>query len=284
MTLRVARLFAISALLGSAAFASNIYITGDDGSNLYTLDPSTATSQLVGSFGQSGVYADAFDPNGNLWALTNGYNSGTLATVDLATGAATLVGSGSGVAGLMAMAFASNGTLYVGSWDTNALYTMDTSTGAVATVGSLGFTGLMGFDFDQSGDMFAIASGGFFGPSDLYSINLSTGAGTLVTPIAADSCLMGLSIDSSNRFLATDYCTLNSPLYQIDPATGNLTNLGSTGLAQAMGGDFNDLASVSSPEPSALLLAVSGGVLCFIQRRRKARPGPEALVEKLGTN
>jgi WD40 repeat protein len=233
------------------AQAGTIYQTGSDGTALFTTNSTNGASVLVGSFGYGSVYGDAFSPGGQLYAMVDSYSPSTLATVSLVTGLATPVGVPTGIADLMGIAFAPNGTLYGASWSTNALYTLNTSSGVAKLVGSLGMPGaVMDLSWNyKDKTMYAIASGGPDG-SLLYSVNLLTGAGTLVTNIPGDGCLMGLANDSAGNFLATDYCVGNSPLYKVDPLTGNLTNLGFTGISQPMGGDIYQ----PTPEPGSLLL------------------------------
>jgi hypothetical protein len=238
-----------------SARADGIYITGNNGTSLFVINSSNGASTFVGNFGFS-VFGDAFRPDGTLYAMIDSGSSGSqLATVNILTGAATPIGSATGVSSLDAIAFTPNGTLYAASFATNDLYTLNLSTGAATVVGNLGFTGVMDLAWDSgNGTMYAIESLG--AGSALYSINLSTGTGSLVTTTPGDGCLMGLSIDSANRFLATDYCSSSSPLFQINTTTGALTNLGNTGIANSMGGDV-------APIPEPLTAFTLGGGLAF---------------------
>ena len=249
------------------ARADNIYIESQ-GTTLYVVNSTNGASTLIGTYGFTGVLAQAFSPSGTLYAITRGGSStlAQLATVNLNTGAATLIGSPTGVQ-VEAMAFTPDGTLYAANFNTNNLYTLNPSTGAATLVGPLGFSGIMDLAWDPANStMYAIAS--LCSGSSLYSINRSSGAGTLVTAIPSNSCLMSLALDSSNRLLATDFSNPNSPLYQIDPTTGNLINLGNTGLGSTMGA-----TAAPVPEPSSCTLLLLG-IVWGVARLQKGRTKP----------
>jgi hypothetical protein len=263
-------LFACVFLSPLPGWADNIYITGNGGASLFVINSSNGASTYIGDFGPT-VLADAFRPDGTLYGMiAAGSNGAQLATVNTVTGAATPIASPTGVPGLFSMSFTPDGTLYAASFETDDLYTVNLSTGAASVVGSLGFTGVMDLAWDSfDGKMYAIES--FGSGSALYSINLTTGAGTLVTTPSND-CLMGLVVDSTNRFLATDNCVSSSPLYQINTTTGALSNLGNTGIGGSMGGDI-----APAPEPLPVLTLGSGLALAWL-RKKLARKGQRSVA------
>ncbi len=168
------------------------------------------------------------------------------------------------LATLTGSAFA--GTLYTIDEATDTLQTIDLSTNTFSNVGSLG----VGFSFgdlaydSSSGTMFMVdGRGGGFNNlhiSQLYSVNLATGAATLIGSTGQTE-MFGLTYNPSNGKLYGSRSTTGTGLYEIDKTTGaatflssqtsldGLTYVGSTGQMigfEAGNSDFYDLTNTSS--------------------------------------
>jgi len=266
---RVLSLVCLTLLVMFAGFATSVEATPiyieSRGTTLDVIDSNTGASSVIGPYGVAGVLAQAFGPDGVLYAMFNaGSPNAHLATVNTQTGAATPIGAATGVA-LQAMAFGPNGTLYAGSFTTNNLYKINLSTGAPTLIGSLGFNWIMDLAFDSANQtMYAIAAPPNCTGSSFYSVNLGTGNGSLISNVPADDCLMALAADSSGRLFTTGFMT--GTLYQIDALTGNTINIGNTGVFSTMGAAINPV-----PEPASILLFSSGVMgLARIVRRKRA--------------
>lgn len=168
----------------------------------------------------------------------SGGSLSTLYTINTTTGAATPIGAiGFSITGL---AFdPTTGILYGATSRLEpsgflGLVTINPLTGAGTAVGLYG-TGsetMADISFDSNGNLF-----GFLEPSsdDLYSINKSTGAATLVGN-SPGSAITGLAFDNSDVLYHESAGTLNI----LSATTGLLvTTVGSAGILVGMGMDFD---------------------------------------------
>jgi Ca2+-binding RTX toxin-like protein len=155
-----------------------LYGVNDPTDELVTCSVTTGACQVVGplnvTFTDMGL---TFDRAGNLWMSTDAPSPETFYRVDPATGQATAIGpQGQEVTGLAA----SGSTIYgLGGDNTDNLVRIDPATGAATTVGPLGTVTVSdgGIDF-QGTTLYGIEDGG-----DLFTINLATGAATIVAPV-----------------------------------------------------------------------------------------------------
>lgn len=236
----------ISLVLTPAASAEEpglLYATAGGGTKLVAFNLQAGNVRIIGDIGFPGSLSLAFcRPGGRPYTITNMGNASLaqLATLDLSTGAATLVGSPLGQSLLiMGMTCSPDGTLYaVGQADStnsnfNSLYTVDRETGLASRVGSTGvlvpggvFSGfIMSLDFAPDGTLYGANTGA------LYTIDPLTGLATKVVDFSGVTMVMGLAIAKDWSFYVSDYVA-QSKIYAVDVSTGAATPVLDTGLVK----------------------------------------------------
>jgi hypothetical protein len=168
-----------------------LYGVDQDRSQLVTCSLSSGHCTTVGTLGVV-YFADtglSFDGNGRLWMSTDEPTPFYLYELNPSTGHATQIGAmGQEVTGL---AFRS-GVLYgLGGDYRDNLVTVDRGTGAATVVGALGAVSLIdgGIDFDGGGVLWGISDpedSTNTVPSEIFTINPSTGAATVVATVTND--------------------------------------------------------------------------------------------------
>jgi hypothetical protein len=170
---------------GFAEVGSSLYTSSYNGGNFYQIDPATGVPTLIGA--SAVTYAGlGSTSSGAIYALDSALNLYSVSSA----GVSSLIGS----TGVTPATGNSEFTISVGSStlyltvDDN-LYTLNTSSGAAASVGSI--SGLSGGTSGSDGfGALAWVSGQLYGGytgntvtstnSDLYRLNSGTGAGTFV--------------------------------------------------------------------------------------------------------
>jgi hypothetical protein len=160
------------------AFAGNsLYAIGGSVSEFWNI--TTPPGFKVGDTGSRNGIDAGMDYNrltGIMYNI-NGGGGSDLYTVNLATGAATSVGSSSFFAD--GLGINSKGEAFAADWIfSDSLYSVNLSTGALTLVGSLGLGDVSqqsGLSFDQFDILWALTDDG-----RIYTLNTSTGAATFV--------------------------------------------------------------------------------------------------------
>lgn len=234
------------------AHAAPILHIHDNTGRLATVDVSTGALTVIGQLGA--VMTDiAFAPNGALFGLTfNGFYS-----INPATGAASLIGV-HGIPGGNALVFRTDGTLFAAGFDSNSLFTINPTTGASTNLGSIGFPSAGDLAFN-GGDLylssltdqlirvqlgptvsgqvvgsfgftnvFGLATGGDgvlygVGGTQVFSVDTSTGVGTLVSDFAGLPALRPLGPANGTSFTTEAVVP--------EPTTASLLGLGLALLA-----------------------------------------------------
>jgi hypothetical protein len=131
-------------------------------------------------------------------------------------------------------------TLYALDYDTNQFVAVDTATGTVTPIGTATPTGnWSGAAGDTDGTFYA-ASALCGSNSYLYTIDVLTGAPSLVGEITNSPCVIGIAINSAGEMYGFDVVT--DELLAIDKATGAGTVVGSLGYDAnfSQGCDFDE--------------------------------------------
>jgi hypothetical protein len=233
----------------------------DDGSSLYHVDLTNATTTLIGPLGVQGENALEFAADGTLYSW--GYNNPTLYRIDLATGAATGVldvgaHSGGDLAYKGGMLYGSTGT---------SLVRIDLHTQTTTSIGAFGFSDMFGLDFDDAGVLYGAQGTNSSGFADLFKIDEGTGLATLIGPIngASSMGLLGMSFVSGGVAGPSIYCTA-----KVNSA-GCVPSIDWSGIADVRGpDDFLITCTQVLPEAPGQLLygfgqaakPFQGGFLC----------------------
>ncbi|MBP6508145.1 MAG: DUF4394 domain-containing protein [Opitutaceae bacterium] len=128
---------------------STLYmIDGRAARGLYTVNPFTGSTTLIGVHGITDLFGLAYNTaNDTLYAAS--FQTNTLYTLNPATGAATVVGSTS--VSLGALAYDSQQGILIGAQDGSGnLYQVNITTGATTLLASAGYTNDSGLTFDPS--------------------------------------------------------------------------------------------------------------------------------------
>lgn len=202
-------------------------LTNNSPFNIYTINTTTGVATSAGnlSFASAGI---ARQPGtGLIYYFAQNATGGryAAATWNPANGTNTTL-SGTVNIYLPRLAFKSDGTLY-GMDSNNVLYTLNTTTGAIATtVGTVTGGGLatgLGGDmaFSPTGVLYLVAG------DNLYTINGTTS--TLVGATGISTALAGLAFATDGTLFASDTNGTNSGIWKLNTTTGAGTLLGSSG-------------------------------------------------------
>lgn len=264
--------------------------------DLYRVDLSTGQYSRVGAIGFNDVEGMAFAGLGELYAAVDGTqgSGGTasdfLIRIDLVTGAGTLVGpltglAGQGPSGQMdyGLAATCDGRLWLSSENTQELFEVSRLNGGVRRVGSTGasLSGLAG----RGETLYGVSVGS---DAALYRVDTATARATRVGALGIGGAIENVGLDfDGNGVLWATLDPLNSSLpsrvVRIDPSTGAATlvsnialDVGIEGLAitgtpacQPGGGLSGDPEQI--PGPGAAMLALLAMLTLLIGARGLAR-------------
>ena len=143
--------------------------------------------------------------------------AGNLYTIDLATAATTLVGPLAGA--IRDITFDRNGLMYGIDSDADTLVAIDKTSGAIQTIGSLGFDAVFGegLDFDAETGVLYLASADE-DTKTMYTVDPLTGTATLLGDMASE--VDGMAIAKSGIICST---AADTPWLSYDISSGTVT-------------------------------------------------------------
>ncbi|MCB2220736.1 MAG: T9SS type A sorting domain-containing protein [Bacteroidetes bacterium] len=176
--------------IGASDFSSDgvLYAISGADNGLYILDTTDATATFITSITPSGSEfwtGMANDPtDGTMYVCSTDGNSSTFYTLDLETGATTIIGSGMIEDGVTGIAFDDTGQMFA-IFLVRKFYSIDKTNGQATYIGdfNMAVSGLPhhGLDFDpETQTMFMVSYNVFELDNELWTVDLTTGANTLV--------------------------------------------------------------------------------------------------------
>jgi hypothetical protein len=255
----------------------------DPGVSLYTINTSTGAAthylNLTGALASGG--GDLASLNGTLYATeiipSSGPSQYTFGSINPTTGAYTAINNQNG---------SSNWQSLAANPAKNLFYTVDVgATGAPllsvtpsGTISTIGFTNafINGLTYDSNHNI-------LYGTShnDLYTINTTTGAATLVGATGFTNDEEGIAYDNATNTLYLNTATdpnhtlvNNDSLYTLNTSTGAATLVGPNAAVFSGGNEGIDgIAFQASPTPEPSSIALLGfaavGLIASRWRRRK---------------
>jgi outer membrane protein assembly factor BamB len=235
---------------------------------LYDLDAHTGLASHPRVTGLDHLVGIAFLPTGALYGLTSKAalrHPNSLFQIDPVTGNATLVGA-TGLAGIVEgdLTAGPDGRLY-GLYDLEGmerrLFTVDPATGAATVFGTSLAGDPSGMAFGPDGRLYVVDTS----LRRMARVDAANGEVLSLTPLNPPlGATAAMVFDRARGLFLLAEGGGSNQLYTLNPATGQMTLIGSTGLAGGLAG----MALV--PEPATAFLVVLGGLTRA--RRHGARP------------
>jgi hypothetical protein len=277
--------FAIGLLAVAPLFATNIIYVSASNDNLYTINPTTGATTLIGDMGVA-MSDIAIDPaNGQMYGVSFAATS-TLYSINDSTAAITAIGTNTG-SFLNALTFNATGTvLYAAGGPASGcgappaqpsgptcstLFTLNTTTGAATAV-----NGTNNGAYDSGGDLELFGGTMYLtsensstsgGTNDtLYSINTTSGAGTSVGSIGFQ-WVYGLATNGGSTLYG--FTDVGNDVISINTTTGAGTDVSTYSGSFEIYGATNFSAV---PEPGTLgIMTLGMGLLAGLAVRKRKR-------------
>jgi hypothetical protein len=268
----------ITALHSRTALADELFAATTVNSNLYSVNPSTAQTTLVGALDTGATPAFAFltsldfNPSGQLYGLNS---TGQIGLINTGNAQTSIINSSP--SGLVGLGFLSglainplNGMAVVSDEDAHRLYSVNLSTGNYTLLGGVAIN-FADVRFDRNGNLYGVQ----YGSGNIYQINLNTLASTLIG--SGGTLVPGMAIRTNAAALTfiETFDGAGSELRNYIPTSGSTV----VGQLQPSVGRFDGIAffggqqaRVPELDPAAAgagLTLLFGGLVALRGRRRE---------------
>jgi hypothetical protein len=185
----------------------------------YSVDPETGAMTLIGS--SITLNGMAYDDTSSTMYAIDSYN---LYTLNMATGATTMVGPMNSGGLMIDMAIDADGNAFGHDISTSSIYSINLATGAATLIGPTGISAnyAQGMGYDKDNGVLYLAA--YTGGGALYTVDTATGAATLVGSFPGGIEVDGLAIPYSGGGGAPKPTVFVKP--GTTPVTATVKNVG----------------------------------------------------------
>jgi YVTN family beta-propeller protein len=296
---------------GKFAYALNGGCYGGIGGfvSMYTINPATGAMASVGppvwTYDSDSPGFMTVDPSGKFVYVANpgdpwspDYGGVSIYSINATTGALTytgmLIGNCPGLCFPSSVAVEPSGKFaYVASGGAGfpfnvEMYTIDATTGALASIGSIAAgTNPVSIAVDSSGKFVYVVNGNYesAGNVSMYAINATTGALTSTGTIAAGTDPVSVAVDPAGNFAyVTNSGSNDVSMYTINATTGALTSIGTiaagtdpVSVAVDPAGNFAYVTNSGSNDVSMYTINSTTGALTLLGMI-SAGPSPTSIA------
>jgi hypothetical protein len=207
--------------------------------SLYTINSATGAATLVTNLSVSTAIVGLEARNGVLYAsdVDTGDGAFHFGTINPFTGAFTALNSQGGRLNFQGLAYNPGPDLFYTVDAEGSSLQLKSITPDGSTITNIGTVGqaIRGLAYDSNHSVLYGVAGSGAGSGNLFTINTSTAAATLIGTTGVNNALSGLEYDTDNNVLYMNVGAGDNSLYSVNTTTGAATLVGSNGPVAGVG-------------------------------------------------